>query len=77
MSARPNTVRLAIVAATAIGSLALTSTALAATGSVYADSNGNVGAGEVPWNGSSAAHDNVGLDFLVLPSITSDRAHFG
>jgi hypothetical protein len=50
--------------------LALPASGLAATGSVYVDSSGNVGAGSSFFNGSFTGNDNVGIGDTVMPNLT-------
>jgi hypothetical protein len=64
--------RLAIALALAMA-VALTSAAASSanTGSVYFDSNNNVGAGETLFNGTFTGTGNVGLSRLVMPALTT------
>jgi hypothetical protein len=65
--------RAALLAVAAVIVLAVGATpALATTGSVYYDSNNNVGAGHDFFGGTTpTGSDNVGLGFSVMPALTS------
>src|SRR5947207_389558 len=57
----------AVIAALAFGP----TPSLANTGSVYYDSNANVGAGHDSFNGAATGYGNVGLEYSVMKNLTT------